>query len=57
MIGLQTESRVNWSSNKKCCSGAPWFLFYFLFEEVKTMACGKKCGTKATAKKKTAKKK
>ncbi len=30
---------------------------YFLFEEVKSMACGKKCGTKATAKKKTAKKK
>jgi hypothetical protein len=29
---------------------------YFI-EEVKSMACGKKCGTKATAKKKTAKKK
>jgi len=28
-----------------------------LSEEVTSMACGKKCGTKATAKKKTAKKK
>jgi hypothetical protein len=29
----------------------------YSIEEVKSMACGKKCGTKATAKKKTAKKK
>jgi hypothetical protein len=67
MIGVQVESIVKWCSCKKrgflhrMDSALPDMNGVhevpILSEEVTSMACGKKCGTKATAKKKTAKKK